>query len=77
MIYQVYKEIDLPILGGGGIMNTTDALEFIMVGAAAVSIGTGNFVHPSLAENISQGLSEYMAERGIRSLSELRGAAVK
>ncbi len=77
MIYQVYKEIDIPILGGGGIMNTTDALEFIMVGATAVSVGTGNFVHPALAYDISQGISEYLNRQGIRNISELRGVAVK
>ena len=42
MIYQVYKTVDIPILGGGGIMSTADALEFIMVGASAISVGTGD-----------------------------------
>lgn len=77
MIYQVYKAVDLPILGGGGIMNATDALEFIMAGASAVSIGTGNFVSPRLAEEIVQGLAKYLQEEGLHSIDELVGIAVQ
>jgi dihydroorotate dehydrogenase (NAD+) catalytic subunit len=77
MIYQVYREVDLPILGGGGIMNVTDALEFIMVGASAVSIGTGNFVNPRLAAEIVEGLEAYLQENDLENLSSLVGAAVK
>jgi len=76
MIYQVYKEVDLPILGGGGILNTRDALEFIMVGASAVSIGTGNFVNPCVAEEIACGLEKYVTEQGLKGINELVGAAV-
>lgn len=76
MIYQVHQIIDLPILGGGGIMNTTDALEFIMAGATAISIGTGNFVQPDLSARIVQGISDYMAANGIGRISDLCGAAV-
>ncbi len=76
MIYQVYKEVDLPILGGGGILNTRDALEFIMAGASAVSIGTGNFVNPVVAEEIALGLEKYVTEQGLTGINELVGAAV-
>ncbi len=76
MIYQVYKEVHLPILGGGGIVSTRDALEFIMVGASAVSIGTGNFVNPAIAEEIARGLQKYVIEEGLKGISELVGAAV-
>ncbi len=76
MIYQVYKEVDLPILGGGGIVTTRDALEFILVGASAVSIGTGNFVNPGLAEEIARGLQNYVIEQGLKGINELVGAAV-
>lgn len=74
MIYQVYKEVDLPILGGGGIMNYKDALEFIMAGATAVSIGTGNFVNPCIAADIVEGIKNYMLEHNISRLDEIRGA---
>lgn len=77
MIYQVYKEVDLPILGGGGIMNFTDALEFFMVGATAISIGTGNFVNPLLAIEIINELGQYLQQEGLSSIQELVGAAVK
>lgn len=77
MIYQVAKEIDIPILGGGGIMNTTDALEFILAGASAISVGTGNFVNPQLAAEITLGLQKYMRDNGITHLQELVGAAIQ
>jgi len=77
MIYQVYPKVDIPILGGGGIMNFTDALEFMMVGASAVSIGTGNFVNPRLADEIVEGFVNYMQENEIEKLSDLVGVAVK
>jgi len=77
MVYQVYKEVDLPILGGGGIMNTRDALEFIMVGASAVSVGTANFVNPLIAEEIKQGLLDYLQKNNLRKIEEIRGIAVQ
>jgi dihydroorotate dehydrogenase (NAD+) catalytic subunit len=77
MIYQVYKAVDLPILGGGGIMNYTDALEFIMVGASAVSIGTGIFVNPRLARELVDDLIDYFTANGIKNIEEIRGAAVQ
>ncbi|SHH06464.1 dihydroorotate oxidase B, catalytic subunit [Thermosyntropha lipolytica DSM 11003] len=76
MIYQVYKEVDLPILGGGGIMSSEDAVEFILAGASAVSIGTGNFVNPRLALEVVEGIRNYLQEENIRSVRELTGMAV-
>lgn len=76
MIYQVYKQIDLPIIGGGGIMNYKDALEFFMVGASAVSIGTGNFINPSTAVKIIEDLKIYLVKNDITNIDELVGAAV-
>lgn len=77
MIYQVYKEVDIPILGGGGIMNYEDALEFIMVGASAVSVGTANFVNPYIANEITVGIKKYMNENGINNLDDLVGIATR
>lgn len=77
MIYQVYKAVDLPILGGGGIMNITDALEFMMAGASAISIGTGNFVNPMLAQEIVEGLGKYLKQSGLHNVQELVGIAVQ
>jgi dihydroorotate dehydrogenase (NAD+) catalytic subunit len=75
MIYQVYKEVEIPILGGGGIMNYVDALEFIMAGANAVSIGTANFVDPTTVSRIHIDLLRYLDENGIQDINELVGAA--
>lgn len=75
MIYQVHREMDIPILGGGGIMNARDALEFIMAGATAVSVGTGNFVNPRAALDIARGIQEFMQDNGVKQISELVGAA--
>lgn len=77
MIYQVYREVDLPILGGGGIVNAGDALEFIMAGASAVSIGTGNFVNPVTALDVIEGIKQYMVEQGFSDIKELRGIVVQ
>ncbi len=77
MIYQVYRAVKIPILGGGGIMNATDALEFIMAGAAAISIGTGNFVYPQLADEIVAGIRTYMQENQVHNLNEIVGIAVQ
>ena len=75
MIYQVYREVALPILGGGGIISTEDALEFFMVGAKAVSVGTGLFVNPLLPLEIVEGIKGYLLEEGLNNLDELVGAA--
>ena len=75
MIYQVYQQVDLPILGGGGIVSVRDALEFMMVGASAVSIGTGIFVDPHLPSQVIDGLQEYAEQHGLASIRELVGAA--
>ncbi len=75
MIYQVHREMDIPILGGGGIMNARDALEFIMAGATAVSVGTGNFVNPRAALDIARGIQGFMQDNGVKQISELVGAA--
>jgi dihydroorotate dehydrogenase (NAD+) catalytic subunit len=75
MIYQVYQAVKLPILGGGGILNYIDALEFILVGATAVSVGTGNFVNPCIARELVEDIEKYLLAHNIKSLEELRGAA--
>lgn len=74
MVYQVYKTVKIPIIGMGGIMNTEDALEFIMAGASAVSVGTANFVDPYTPLNIIQGLNKYVEENGLSSYKEIIGA---
>ncbi|HEX3011540.1 MAG TPA: dihydroorotate dehydrogenase [Syntrophomonadaceae bacterium] len=75
MVYQVFREVPLPILGGGGIMNAADALEFILAGATAVSIGTANFVYPNINMDIKNGIESYMNQNGISNIMELVGLA--
>lgn len=75
MIYQVYQQVKLPILGGGGIVSARDALEFMMAGASAVSIGTGIFVDPYLPCQVIEGLQEYARQHGITRITDLVGIA--
>lgn len=74
MVYEVYKAVSIPIIGMGGIMNTTDALEFLMAGASAISVGTGNFVDPYIPINIIKGLEEYVEQNKLTSYKEIIGA---
>lgn len=76
MVYQVYQAVDVPILGGGGIMSAKDAIEFLLVGAKAVSVGTGTFINPRLAMEIKAGIEDYMARHGHTGLHEIIGAAI-
>ncbi len=73
MVYQVANAVKLPIIGMGGIMNAEDALEFIMAGATAVSVGTANFVNPYATVEIVEGIEEFMKKHGVRDIQELIG----
>ena len=75
MVYQVYKTVNIPIIGMGGISSVEDALEFIMAGAKLISIGTGIFPNPMLPLEIKYGLEKYCEENGLENISELVGAA--
>lgn len=75
MVYQVAREVEVPIMGVGGIVNWQDALEFILAGATAVSIGTGNFINPGVSEQIKDDLENYLVQQGIRDIRQLIGAA--
>ena len=63
MVYQVYKAVNIPIVGMGGISSTEDALEFIMAGASMVSLGTGIFFNPVLPVEVAEGLQKYCEEK--------------
>ena len=73
MVYQVANAIKLPIIGMGGIANADDALEFIMAGATAVSIGTANFNDPYTTVKVIDGIKDYMLKYGIEDIAELTG----
>ncbi|HIG0362214.1 TPA: dihydroorotate dehydrogenase [Clostridium sporogenes] len=73
MVYEVCKQVKIPVIGIGGICNYKDVIEFIMAGATAVQIGTANFMNPYSALDIIEDLEIYMKEEGIQTLEEIRG----
>ncbi|GAB6152389.1 dihydroorotate dehydrogenase [Desulfosporosinus burensis] len=77
MVWQVSQAIDLPIIGMGGITSWQDAVEFLLAGATAISIGTGNFVNPQAPLEVLQGIQDYCEKHGIASVGELTGLAHK
>ncbi|MBI5538657.1 MAG: nitronate monooxygenase, partial [Bacteroidia bacterium] len=74
MVWQVYKAIKIPIIGLGGIMNATDAIEFFLAGATAIQIGTANFIDPQVTVKVIDGINEYLDHHNIKSVKELTGA---
>lgn len=71
MVWQCSKAVKIPIIGLGGIMNATDAIEFMLAGATAIQVGTANFINPSVAEEIVDGINEYCDRQGVKHVSEL------
>jgi dihydroorotate dehydrogenase (NAD+) catalytic subunit len=73
MVWQVARAVKLPIIGIGGIMNATDALEFILAGATAVQVGTASFINPSAAQTIAEGMEAWLTENGVPGVNSLIG----
>ncbi|MBI3990990.1 MAG: dihydroorotate dehydrogenase [Candidatus Omnitrophica bacterium] len=73
MVWEVAKKVRIPVIGMGGIMNTSDAIEFILCGATAVAIGTGNFVNPTCAEEIVDGITEYLKRKKFTHIKDITG----
>jgi len=73
-VYETARAVKIPILGIGGIMNTNDALEFLMVGATAVQVGTANFIDPAAGTTIADGIRRYCEEQGISDVGALVGS---
>jgi len=74
-VYEVARAVTIPIVGQGGIETTSDALEFFLAGASAISIGTANFTDPRIPVRIADELREYLAARDVRSIREIVGKA--
>lgn len=74
MVYQTAQAVSLPIIGMGGIMNAEDAIEMILAGATAVSVGTANFTNPRVTEEIVEGIENYMKRYQVENLTDLVGA---
>jgi len=75
MVYEVGGVVDIPIIGIGGIVSAEDAIEYIMAGADAIQIGSGNFIKPDLAIDIVDGIESFMRREGIKNLKEIKGIA--
>lgn len=73
MVWEVAKAVRLPVIGMGGIMTASDAIEFFLAGASAVQIGTVTFIDPAAPVKILQGIEEYMQKKGFSDISELSG----
>ena len=76
MVWQVYNAVKIPIIGLGGIMNATDAIEFMLAGATAVQIGTANFIDPQISVKIVEGINEYCKSQKVKNVKELIGGLI-
>ena len=74
MVHQVYKGVTIPIIGLGGIMTGTDAIEFMMAGAQAVQVGTATMVDPTAISHIARKMSEYVEQHNLNSITDIVGA---
>jgi dihydroorotate dehydrogenase (NAD+) catalytic subunit len=74
MVWQVSKAVSVPVIGLGGIMNATDAIEFMLAGASAIQVGTANFVDPTVSVKIVDGINEYLDRHGFESVKDIIGA---
>ncbi len=76
MVHSVYQHVRIPLIGMGGIVDAASALEFIIAGATAVSVGTANFIHPAVGQGIVGGLKEYLRKHKIKDVKHLIGSFV-
>ncbi len=74
MVWQVARAVDIPVVGLGGIMNASDAIEFLMAGATAIEVGTANFIDPSVTGKIIDGIGQWLDAHGCTSVMEIIGA---
>lgn len=73
MVWQVSKAVKIPIIGLGGIMNATDAIEFFLAGATAIQVGTANFIDPTVTVKIINGIIDYLDQNNFKSIDEIIG----
>ena len=73
MVWQVVKRVSIPVIGIGGIMTAEDALEFMVVGARAVQVGTANFINPRATTDILEGMQDYLRYNSIKDVNEVIG----
>ena len=73
MVWQTAKAVKIPVIGLGGIMTATDAVEFLLAGATAIQIGTANFIDPTVTINVEEGINDYLERHGFKSVKEIIG----
>ena len=73
MVYQVAQAVQIPIIGMGGIASAEDAIEMILAGASAVSVGTANFYNPTITMDVVDGIEKYMKKNGFESVADMVG----
>lgn len=76
MVWDVFRAVGIPIIGSGGIMDGEDAIEYMLAGAAAVAVGTANFVSPTATMEILSGIKDYMTTCGIKDISSIKGGLI-
>jgi dihydroorotate dehydrogenase (NAD+) catalytic subunit len=74
MVWEVYQKIKIPIIGMGGIMDASSALEFFLAGATAISVGTANFINPKASIEIIDGIKKYLIKNKIKDIKTLIGS---
>ncbi len=73
MVWECCNAVKIPIIGMGGIVSPEDAMEFILAGASAIAVGTGNFINPGITVDIIKGIKSYMSSQGAGSLKDVTG----
>lgn len=73
MVWQVAKDVGIPVVGLGGICNANDAIEFMLAGASAIEIGTANFLDPQVTVKVKNGINEWLDKHGCKSVTEIIG----
>lgn len=76
-VWRAAQTVSIPIIGMGGIMNATDAVEFLLAGASAVAVGTANFVNPGAALEVADGISRYLTENNFKQVGDIVGAVAR
>jgi dihydroorotate dehydrogenase (NAD+) catalytic subunit len=73
MVWEASKAVSIPVIGIGGIMKADDAIEFMLAGASAIQVGTGNFLNPAATEEIIKGIVTYLGKQGINDVKDIVG----
>ena len=74
LVYEAARAVNIPVLGMGGITSAKEALEFLIVGASAVAVGTANFTNPHTVIDVIEGIEEYLIEHDLQSVTDLVGS---